>query len=71
MIKEWLLVAWIGTTTNFTMISSHPTQSACDQARAAWLEANPGSVVTVICTQDMREGRGQLPSRRGSQGLVK
>ena len=71
MLKEWLLVAWIGTTTNFTMISSHPTQSACDRARAEWLEANPRSVVTVICTQDMREGRGQLPARRGSQGLVK
>ena len=55
----------------FTMLSSHPTQSACDQARAEWLKENPRSVVTVICTQDMREGRGQLPSRRGSQGLVK
>jgi hypothetical protein len=71
MIKEWLLVAWIGTTTNFTMISSHPTQSACDRAHAEWLVENPRSVVTVICTQDMREGRGQLPPRRGSQGLVK
>jgi hypothetical protein len=71
MLKEWLLVAWIGTTTNFTMISSHPTQNQCDRARAEWLEANPRSVVTVICTQDMREGRGQYPARRGSQGLVK
>ena len=71
MLKEWLLVAWIGTTTNFTMISSHPTQSACDRARAEWLEANPRSVVTVACTQNLSEGRGQLPPRSGSQGLVK
>ena len=71
MIKEWLLVAWIGTTTNFTLISSHPTHSACDQARAEWLATNPRSVVTVACTQNLSEGRGQLPSRGGSQGLVK
>jgi hypothetical protein len=71
MLKEWLLVAWIGTTTNFTMISSHPTQSACDRARAEWLATNPRSVVTVACTQNLSEGRGQLPSRSGSQGLVK
>ena len=71
MLKEWLLVAWIGTTTNFTMISSHPTHTACDRARAQWLEENPRSVVTVACTQNLSEGRGQLPSRSGSQGLVK
>jgi hypothetical protein len=35
------------------------------------LATNPRSVVTVACTQNLSEGRGQLPSRRGSQGLVK
>jgi hypothetical protein len=35
------------------------------------LAANPRSVVTVACTQNLSEGRGQLPRRGGSQGLVK
>ena len=71
MIKEWLLIAWIGTTSNFTVISSHPTQTACDQARNEWIVDRGSPNVVVACTQNLSEGRGQLPSRGNSQGLVK
>jgi len=71
MIREWLLIAYIGTTTNFTMISSHPTQAACNQARTEWLVYWSSPNVVVACTQNLSEGRGQLPPRTGSQGLVK
>ena len=70
-MKEWLFIAFVGTTTNFTLISSHPTQAACEQARAQWVLDQKTGNVTLICTQDLGEGRSQLPSRGGSQGLVK
>ena len=71
MIREWLLIAYVGTTTNFTLISSHPTQAACDRARTEWLVDKHSPNILVACTQNLSEGRSQLPSRGNSQGLVK
>ena len=71
MIREWLLIAYVGTTSNFTFISSHPTQASCDRARAEWLAAQGNPNLVIACTQNLSEGRSQLPSRSGSQGLVK
>jgi hypothetical protein len=33
MITEWLLIFWVGTTTNFTLISWHNTKESCLEAR--------------------------------------
>jgi hypothetical protein len=71
MIREWLLIAYLGTTTNFTVISSHPTRISCDRARTEWLAAQSNPNLVIACTQNLSEGRSQLPSRSGSQGLVK
>ena len=71
MIKEWLLIAYVGTTTNFTLISTHPTQAACDRARSGWLADKHSPNILAACTQNLGEGRSQYPSRSGSQGLVK
>ena len=71
MLKEWLLIAWTGTTSNFTVIATAPTHTACDQRRTEYVELyRPTRDITVICTQDLREGRSRYPSRPGSGGIA-
>lgn len=71
MIKEWLLIAWVGTTSNFTVIATAPTLTSCDQKRTKYVELyRPGGDITVVCTQNLSEGRSQLPSRPGSGGIA-
>lgn len=71
VFKEWLLIAWIGTTTNFVPLEFHVNQSLCQRALEAWRSENsltPG--VHLQCVQDFREGRSQYPSRSGSGGIA-
>jgi hypothetical protein len=72
MLKEWLLIAWIGTSTNFTVISVHPTQPSCDRARSEQLDlrSKENRAVVWICTQDLREGRSTYAPRPGSGGIA-
>jgi hypothetical protein len=70
MIREWLLIIWIGTSTNFSLHSVHWSQEECNHARSHLLDNLPQDFVAV-CTQDMREGRSSYPPRSGSQGIVK
>lgn len=70
MIKEWLLIAWVGTSTNFVLLGQYWDVMACSQARDALVKSLPADV-TVVCTQDMREGRSRLPDRPGSSGIAK
>lgn len=72
MLKEWLLIATVGTSSNFTVISVHPTQPSCDRARSEIIEQRVTENRSVVwtCTQDFREGRSQLPSRPGSGGIA-
>lgn len=70
MIREWLLVVWLGTSTNFSIQGVYWSWEDCAGARQQLVQhLAPDFVVT--CTQDMREGRSQLPSRGGDAGLVK
>ncbi len=72
MIKEWLLIATIGTTTNFTVISVHPTATSCDRERSTVIaeRVTENTAVTWICTQNLSEGRSLYPARRGSGGIA-
>ena len=70
MIREWLLVVWVGTSTNFSLQGIYWNLETCAQAQQQLVQQLGGDFV-VVCTQDMREGRSSYPQRSGSQGLVK
>ena len=70
MIREWLLVVWLGTSTNFTLQGVYWRLEDCAHARTELLKTL-GADFTVVCTQDLREGRSHLPKRGGDTGLVK
>jgi hypothetical protein len=70
MIREWLLVIWLGTSTNFTVHSIHWDQQHCERSRHE-LISKLGPDFVVVCTQDMREGRSAYPAAPGSQGIAK
>lgn len=70
MIREWLLIVWLGTSTNFTLQGVFWSQEECHRARLE-LAQDLGPEFTMVCVQDLREGRSSYPSRSGSQGLVK
>jgi len=69
-MKEWLLIAWLGTTTNFTILGYHVSLQACDNQRMSMSNIISDPMV-MHCIQDMREGRSLYPKPTGSQGLVK
>ena len=72
MLKTWLLIVWIGTTTNFQILHETWTEEQCQKELAVW-SVILNNVVNrnLECVQDLREGRSQYPPRPGSQGLVK
>lgn len=69
-MKEWLLVIWLGTSSNFMIQDVFWNWEDCNRARLALLQTLSSEFVT-ICTQDMREGRSQYPSRGVAVGVVK
>ena len=70
MLKTWLLIAWVGTTSNFQILHESFTYEQCVAERNVWMLILNHSI-NLECTQDLREGRSQYPVRPGSQGLVK
>jgi hypothetical protein len=70
MLKTWLLIAWVGTTSNFQILHESFTYEQCVEERKAWM-LNLNHSITLECIQDLREGRSQYPPRWGSHGLVK
>ena len=70
MLKTWLLIAWVGTTSNFQILHESFTYEQCVAERRVWMLILDRSI-QLQCTQDLREGRSQYPPRFGSQGLVK
>ena len=70
MLKTWLLIAWVGTTSNFQILHESFTYEQCVAERNVWMLILNNSI-NLECTQDLREGRSQYPGRPGSQGLVK
>jgi hypothetical protein len=69
-MKEWLLVIWLGTSSNFMIRDVFWNWQECDSARRALLPSLSSEYV-LVCTQDMREGRSQLPPREPGIGIVK
>jgi hypothetical protein len=69
-MKEWLLVIWLGTSSNFMIQDVFWNWAECDRARQS-LISTLGVEYVVICTQDMREGRSSLPRRGSGVGIVK
>lgn len=70
MIREWLLIVWLGTSTNFTLQGVYWSWEECSQARGDLIK-NLGADHVVVCTQDMREGRSQYPPAKPNVGIVK
>lgn len=71
-MKTWLLIVWIGTTTNFQILHETWSKESCERELAVWsLVLNNVVNKNLECVQDLREGRSQYPARPGSQGLVK
>jgi hypothetical protein len=70
MLKTWLLIAWVGTTSNFQILHESFAYEQCIEERNVWMLILNNSI-NLECTQDLREGRSQYPPRFGSQGLVK
>ena len=69
-MKEWLLVVWLGTTTNFTFLGYFWSLQECELQRKI-LSSQIRDPYVMVCTQDMREGRSNYPKPAGAQGLVK
>jgi len=69
MLKEWLLIAWTGTTTNFVLLDHFPSLGQCDQQRQILLK-DRDPTIELECRQDMREGRSTLPARNRVQGIA-
>ena len=70
MIREWLLVVWLGTSTNFSLQGMYWSLEECAGARQQLAQRLTVDFV-VTCTQDMREGRSVYPARPGSSGIAK
>jgi hypothetical protein len=70
MLKTWLLIAWVGTTSNFQILHESFTYEQCVEERNVWMLILNRSI-QLECIQDLREGRSQYPPRWGSHGLVK
>jgi hypothetical protein len=70
MIREWLLIVWLGTSTNFTIQGVFWNTEDCTKALND-TKQQLGADFVVVCTQNMQEGRSLLPARSGSNGLVK
>jgi hypothetical protein len=71
-MKTWLLIVWIGTTTNFQILHETWNQDLCERELAVWsIMLDNVANRNLECVQDLREGRSQYPPRWGSHGLVK
>jgi hypothetical protein len=73
MLNTWLLIVWIGTTSNFQILHETWSQELCERELAVWsIILNNVVNQNLECVQDLREGRSQYPPRPGSfPGLAK
>lgn len=70
MLKTWLLIAWVGTSSNFTILHEAFTYDKCIEEKNVWMLMLNNNI-KLDCVQDLKEGRSLYPARPGSQGLVK
>lgn len=70
MLQEWLLIVWLGTSTNFMLYGIYWNFDDCNRARLD-LASQVDTNYVLVCTQDMRQGRSNYPGRPGSAGIAK
>ena len=70
MFTEWLLIAWIGTTTNFVILHIGFTEKGCIEEKKYW-ELTLNNNANLECVTDLKEGRSLFPSRSFNHGLAK
>lgn len=70
MLKTWLLVAWVGTNSNFMIVHESFAYESCIEERKVW-QLILKREIKLECVQDLKEGRSLYPKRFGSRGLVK
>ena len=70
MLTSWILIAWIGTTTNFVILHVDFTEKGCIDEKNVWMLVLNNNA-KLECVTDLKEGRSLFPARPGSQGLVK
>lgn len=70
MLTSWILIAWIGTTTNFVILHVDLTEKGCIDEKNVWMLVLNNNA-KLECVTDLKEGRSLFPARPGSQGLVK
>ncbi|MFM1858619.1 MAG: hypothetical protein ACO3QP_04115 [Burkholderiaceae bacterium] len=68
-MKEWLLILWIGTTTNLQVLDRFVDEKSCLE-RAEKVQADVGERFTVECKQDLKEGRSKYPPRGMGTGIA-
>lgn len=71
MLREWLLIVWLGTSSNFVLISHHPNWPECNLERDRLQHQLGLDDFVIECRQDMREGRSTLPRRGSGVGVIK
>lgn len=54
MFRAWLLIVWLGSDSNFTLVESFEDHAGCDQRRSQIL-TSLDSRFTAICTQEMQQ----------------
>lgn len=71
MLKTWLLIVWVGTSSNFLILHETWTKELCEKEMKVW-ELTLNNVLNrkLECVQDLKEGRS-LYEKRGNTGLVK
>ena len=71
MLKTWLLVVWVGTSSNFMILHETWSEELCEKEKHVW-ELVLNNVVNrnLECVQDLKEGRSQY-KKRGDIGIAK
>jgi hypothetical protein len=70
MLTNWILIAWVGTTSNFVILHVDFTEKGCIEEKNVWMLVL-NNRAKLECVTDLKEGRSLFPTRPGSQGLVK
>jgi len=70
MLREWLLIIWIGTTTNFTLISHHWSREHCELEQQRLTREINDARYRAECLQDFREGRSLYEPRQQFKGVA-
>ncbi len=69
-LTTWVLVAWVGTTSNFMILHEAFSYKSCIEEKNVW-QLVLKSEIQLECVENLKEGRSNYQRRPGSHGLVK